>query len=89
MHQPGDDLMNRRAVFCVIYCCLAWIAWAPVASAAGDFVILGERNAFWTNNRAAPVCKDLAKLQKQHMSQLNLSFPGRGRRSHVRQLRSR
>jgi hypothetical protein len=58
--------MNRRALFCVVPCCLAWIAWAAVARAAGDFIILGERNAFWTNNRAAPVCKELMKQQKQH-----------------------
>jgi CubicO group peptidase (beta-lactamase class C family) len=34
--------------------------------AAGDFVILGEGNAFWTNNLEAPVSKELVKLQKHH-----------------------
>jgi CubicO group peptidase (beta-lactamase class C family) len=46
---------------------LSWVAWlalAAVARAEADFVILGERNAFWTNNTAAPVCKRLASLQK-------------------------
>jgi CubicO group peptidase (beta-lactamase class C family) len=41
-------------------------AFTPVASADGDFVILGEGNAFWTSNVAAPVCKELIKLQKRH-----------------------
>ncbi len=42
---------------------IASFAFAAPANAAGDFVILGEGNAFWTNNAAAPVCKELAKLQ--------------------------
>jgi CubicO group peptidase (beta-lactamase class C family) len=46
--------------------CLAWCAFATVARAAGDFVILGEGNSFWTNNLDAPVCKELRKLQKDH-----------------------
>jgi len=58
--------MNRRTFFGVLCCCLAWFACAAAVCAADDFVILGERNAFWTNNRAAPVCKELVKLQKQH-----------------------
>jgi hypothetical protein len=32
-----------------------------------DFVILGEGNAFWTNNINAPICKELLKLQKDHI----------------------
>ena len=55
-----------RLLSCVVACCLAWPSFATVARAAGDFVILGEGNAFWTNNPSAPVCKELIKLQKDH-----------------------
>ena len=58
--------MNRRILSCIAGCWLAWIGLATVALAAGDFVILGEGNAFWTNNLDAPVSKELVKLQKDH-----------------------
>jgi CubicO group peptidase (beta-lactamase class C family) len=58
--------MNCRTLFCVVRCCLTWLALGGVARAESDFVILGERGAFWSNNRAAPVSKELARLQKQH-----------------------
>jgi CubicO group peptidase (beta-lactamase class C family) len=58
--------MSRRANLCVVHFCLGWVVCGAVAQAGGDFVILGERNSFWTNNRNAPVCKELVKLQKQH-----------------------
>lgn len=57
--------MNRRVLFCVVHFALVWPALTAAARAEDDFVILGERGAFWTNNRAAPVCKELARL-KQH-----------------------
>ncbi|HEX4000898.1 MAG TPA: serine hydrolase domain-containing protein [Pirellulales bacterium] len=43
---------------------LAWLALVTVAHAAGDFVILGDGNAFWTNNTGAHISKQLIKLQK-------------------------
>ena len=58
--------MNRPTLFRVVHFCLAWLVLGGVARGGGDFVILGERGAFWTNNRAAPVSKELARLQKQH-----------------------
>jgi len=58
--------MKRRIISCIIACCLLCSAFATTARAAGDFVILGEGNAFWTNNTNAPICKQLIKLQKGH-----------------------
>ena len=58
--------MNRCIFSCIVSCWLAWFGLATVACAAGDFVILGEGNAFWTNNLGAPVSKELVKLQKGH-----------------------
>jgi CubicO group peptidase (beta-lactamase class C family) len=52
--------MKRRLFFCVVL----WLGCAAVARAAGDFVVLGSGNSFWTNRAAAPVCKELEKLQK-------------------------
>ena len=76
--KPRDVLMNRRVMARTVCGCLAWCAFATVAHAAGDFVILGEGNAFWTNNLDAPVCKELVKLQKeQHVSQRRLHAHGR------------
>jgi CubicO group peptidase (beta-lactamase class C family) len=45
---------------------LAWLCFLAVARAAGDFVILGEGNVFWSNNLDAPICKELIKLKKDH-----------------------
>src|SRR5436305_11848631 len=58
--------MKSRNLRHIVSGCLASIAIAATANAAGDFVILGEGNAFWANDTAAPVCRELAKLQKDH-----------------------
>lgn len=58
--------MYRPALCFVFFGCLAWSISTVAANAAGDFVILGEGNAFWTNNLEAPVSKELIKLQKRH-----------------------
>jgi len=53
---------SRTLVFAA--CCIAALSWASaVVAANGDFVILGDGNAFWSNNTKAPVCKQLIKLQ--------------------------
>jgi len=49
--------MICRAIVCASRCFLAWSLLTAFARADGDFVILGERGAFWTNNRSASVCK--------------------------------
>ena len=43
---------------------MIWLLCTVPARAAGDFVILGGGNSYWTNRLAAPVCQELAKLQK-------------------------
>jgi CubicO group peptidase (beta-lactamase class C family) len=58
--------MNCQSLYRILTCCLAWTAIATVARAESDYVVLGEGNAFWTNNRDASVCKELLKLQKDH-----------------------
>jgi len=58
--------MKTRNVSRILCCCFAWIGVAASARAAGDFVILGEGNAFWSNNLKTPVCKELLKLHKDH-----------------------
>ena len=58
--------MKRHALCHFLCCSFACLGLAAVAQAAGDFVILGEGNAFWTNNSAAPICKELIKLQRDH-----------------------
>lgn len=69
--------MNRRVMACAFCCCLAWFASATIARAVGDFVILGEGSSFWTNNPAAPVCKELEKLRKDHAFH-SVSFAPKG-----------
>ena len=64
--------MQTRRLFFVNFS-VACFAVAAAARADSDFVILGEGNAFWTNNQAAPVCRKLATLQKQHAFQ-SVSF---------------
>ena len=58
--------MSRRILCCIVSGWLAWFSFTTAARAAGDFVILGEGNAFWTNNPGSPICKKLIKLQKGH-----------------------
>jgi CubicO group peptidase (beta-lactamase class C family) len=58
--------MKRHAQCHFLCCSVAWLGLVAVAQAAGDFVILGEGNAFWTNNSGAPICKELLKLQRDH-----------------------
>ena len=58
--------MNRRIVLRIVSCWLAWLGFATVVQAAGDFVVLGNGSAFWTNNPGRPLCKELSKLQKDH-----------------------
>jgi CubicO group peptidase (beta-lactamase class C family) len=51
----------------LVLCCFAiWLGCAATVCAAVDFVVLGGGNAFWTNRLAAPVCKELSNLQKDH-----------------------
>jgi CubicO group peptidase (beta-lactamase class C family) len=57
--------MKKRLVP-LLYFFAAWLISTAVTYADADFVILGERNAFWTNNPKAAVCRKLANLQKQH-----------------------
>lgn len=57
--------MEKPVLCFVVIGCLGW-SISSVAATAGDFVILGEGNAFWTNNLDAPVSKELVKLQKRH-----------------------
>ena len=59
-------ILTPRALLFIVGLSLAPFALATPARAAGDFVILGEGNAFWTNNLDAPVCKALLSLQKGH-----------------------
>jgi len=64
-------MQSRRLA--LVHLSVACLAVAAAARADSDFVILGEGNAFWTNNQAAPVCRKLAALQKQHAFQ-SVSF---------------
>jgi len=57
-------MQTRR--FFLVHFSIAFFALAAAARADSNFVILGEGNAFWTNNQAAPVCRKLASLQKLH-----------------------
>jgi CubicO group peptidase (beta-lactamase class C family) len=54
--------MNRRHLLYMISCCFTLIGFSPIAEAAADFVILGQGNAFWTNNLDAPICQQLNRL---------------------------
>jgi CubicO group peptidase (beta-lactamase class C family) len=56
----------KNRLFSLLLFFAAWLALTGTACADGDFIILGEGNAFWTNDLAAPVCRKLASLQKLH-----------------------
>src|SRR6476646_8074342 len=59
-------ILTTRALLFIVGLWAAILGLATPARAAGDFVILGEGNAFWTNNLDAPVSKALISLQKEH-----------------------
>jgi CubicO group peptidase (beta-lactamase class C family) len=76
----------RRVRFCLsnilltgfVVCCFgAWPVGSPVARADGDYVVLGGGNSFWTNNLAAPISKQLSKLQNDHVFS-DVAFTPRG-----------
>ena len=62
----ADGTARLGFLLCLAWGCLAWLGLGGTACAAADFVILGEGNAFWTNNLDAPICKELGKLQKDY-----------------------
>ncbi len=68
--------MNRRTALRILAFCIAWLGCAGLARAAGDFVILGEGNAFWTNRRNSPVSKELAQLRADHTFRSAAYAPG-------------
>jgi CubicO group peptidase (beta-lactamase class C family) len=61
----------RTACCCILAMGLSAVILATALAAAahaapGDFVILGQGNAFWTNNLDAKISKKLIKLQPDH-----------------------
>jgi CubicO group peptidase (beta-lactamase class C family) len=58
--------MNRRMLPLIIGFCLTSVGLALTARGASDIVVLGEGNAFWSNNLNAPVCKAMLKAQRDH-----------------------
>src|SRR5580704_2923976 len=58
--------ITRASVCWMIGCCIAWFGFTSAALGASDIVILGEGNAFWSNNLNSPVCRAMLGLRQTH-----------------------
>lgn len=68
--------MNRQTLWRAVTSLVVCLGCAQFARAAGDFVILGEGNAYWTNQRNSQIGKELARLKVDHTFHAVAFAPG-------------
>ncbi len=69
--------MKRRLQFSILYCCLAWLCVAADGR-GNDWILLFDRNGFWTSNVNLPASKTLTELLKENVNLKCVAFTSNG-----------